>query len=62
MIKEPRKRGLDDFMRLCEHCHQPLIQIDRYGERWIGCLNCNKWGKPRDTNLVMELSDEDWRR
>ena len=41
------------------HCHQPLIEIDRYGERWIGCLNCNKWGKPGDNNLVMELSDED---
>ena len=32
---------------------------DRYGERWIGCLDCNKWGKPGDRNLVMELANED---
>jgi hypothetical protein len=45
----------------CPDCHQPLIQIDHYGERWIGCIHCNKWGKPGDSNLVMELSDEDWK-
>jgi len=39
----------------CPDCHQPLIQIDRYGERWIGCIHCNKWGKPGDRNLVMQL-------
>jgi hypothetical protein len=43
----------------CPDCHQPLIQIDRYGERWIGCIYCNKWGKPGDRNFVMELSEED---
>jgi hypothetical protein len=35
------------------------MEIDRYGERWIGCLDCNKWGKPGDRNLVMELANED---
>ena len=43
----------------CPDCHQPLIQIDRYGERWIGCIYCNKWGKLGDRNFVMELSEED---
>ena len=37
----------------------PLIEIDRYGQRWIGCVNCNRWGKPGDKRLVMELSEED---
>ena len=48
------------LMAVCEHCHQQLIEIDRYGERWIGCINCNKWGRPGDKNLVMELSEEDF--
>jgi hypothetical protein len=43
----------------CPDCHQPLIQIDRYGERWIGCIHRNKWGKPGDRNLMMELSEGD---
>ena len=20
------------------------LAIDHYGERWLGCINCNKWG------------------
>jgi len=28
-------------MLTCPHCHRPLIQIDRYGERPIGCIECN---------------------
>jgi len=43
----------------CPDCHQPLIQIDRYGARWIDCIHCNKWGKPGDRNLMMELSEAD---
>jgi len=25
-----------------------------------GCVACNRWGKPDDENLVMELIDEDY--
>jgi hypothetical protein len=25
---------------LCERCEQPLIEIDHYGERLIGCVEC----------------------
>jgi hypothetical protein len=48
-----------DRITCCDHCQQPLIEIDLYGERWIGCANCNRWGKPGDAKLVMELSEED---
>jgi hypothetical protein len=26
---------------------------------WIGCVACNRWGKPDDENLVMELIEAD---
>jgi len=44
----------------CPHCHLPLI-VDRpfTASDGLGCLNCNKWGRPGDSNLVIELSDED---
>jgi hypothetical protein len=25
------------------HCHGQLIEIDHYGERLVGCVNCNRW-------------------
>jgi hypothetical protein len=30
-------------MKHCPHCHRPLIEIDHYGERLIGCIECNSW-------------------
>ncbi|HET7446774.1 MAG TPA: hypothetical protein VFJ49_02470 [Methyloceanibacter sp.] len=43
----------------CAYCHGPLTEIDYYGERLIGCLKCNRWGKPGDEHLVMELMEDD---
>jgi hypothetical protein len=42
-----------------DQCQEALIQIDRYGERLIGCVACNRWGCPGDKNLIMELPEED---
>jgi hypothetical protein len=39
-------------------CHRPLIEIDHFGERVIGCLDCNRWGKPGDDTLVQLLEDD----
>jgi hypothetical protein len=42
--------------------------IDYYGERLIGCIECNRWGRRGDKPLVMELKADhlealrDWRR
>jgi hypothetical protein len=33
-------------MTHCPHCHRPLIEIDYYSERLIGCIKCNRWGRP----------------
>jgi hypothetical protein len=43
----------------CPHCHRTLIEIDHYGERLIGCIDCNRWGHPGDEKLIMELTDSD---
>ena len=47
---------LDDT---CRYCRGPLIEIDHYGERLIGCIECNRWGRPGDTTLPMQLLEDD---
>jgi hypothetical protein len=45
----------------CNFCGLPVIDIDHYGERLIGCVDCNRWsweGSERD-RLFMELPEED---
>jgi len=42
----------------CPHCHRPLIEIDYYGERLIGCIECNRWGRPGDATLPMQLLED----
>jgi hypothetical protein len=32
----------NDDVETCPHCHGPLIEIDHYGERLIGCIECNR--------------------
>jgi hypothetical protein len=46
-------------MNHCLHCHRPLIEIDHYGERLIGCIECNRWGRSGDDTLPMQLMEED---
>jgi len=43
----------------CPYCRRPLIEIDYYGDRLVACIECNRWGKPDDKTLVMELLDDD---
>jgi hypothetical protein len=41
----------------CNFCGLPVIEIDHYGERLIGCVDCNRWsweGSGGD-RLFMEL-------
>ena len=42
----------------CDRCEQPLIEIDRHGERLTGCLDCNVWSGSKGA-FVVELSVED---
>ena len=43
----------------CPHCHRRLTKIDYYGEVLVGCVQCNRWGRPGDKTLVMELIEDD---
>jgi hypothetical protein len=41
----------------CSQCNEPLIETDFYGERLIGCIECNRW--TRDGWLFIILPEED---
>jgi len=43
----------------CPYCHRALTEINYYGEVLVGCLDCNRWGRPGDDKLVMELMEDD---
>ena len=43
----------------CPYCHAPLTEIDYYGEPMVGCIECNRWGRPGDKTLIMELLEDD---
>jgi hypothetical protein len=32
------------MLKTCPECQSPLIEIDYYRERLIGCIDCNRWG------------------
>jgi hypothetical protein len=41
---------------VCPQCLGPLIEIDHYGERLLGCVECNRW---RDSeHLIVQLPEE----
>jgi hypothetical protein len=42
----------------CDRCEERLIEIDRYGERLTGCIECNRWSSSRSA-FVIELSIEE---
>ena len=44
-------------MDRCPYCRRPLIEIDHFGERLIGCIECNRW--TRDHWLFMKLTEDD---
>jgi hypothetical protein len=44
---------------VCRYCNRQLMSIDYYGEMLIGCIDCNRWGRPDDKDLVMEFLEDD---
>jgi hypothetical protein len=46
-------------LETCFHCGGPLIEIDHYGERLVGCIECNRWTWSRSGQLMIELPKED---
>ena len=42
----------------CKQCNQRLVEIDNYGERLIGCIECNRWSW-RGSKRPIELPEDD---
>ena len=42
----------------CKQCDRPLIEIDNYGERLVGCIECNRWTW-RGSKTLIELPEAD---
>ena len=51
---------MEDDIGTCDRCKRPLMRIHRYGEEFVGCVACNRWGSS-STDLFMELSEDDLR-
>jgi hypothetical protein len=43
---------------MSQKCNRQLIEIDHYGERLIGCIDCNRWNCEGSKRLLMELPEE----
>jgi hypothetical protein len=43
----------------CPRCKEPRIEIDRFGERLIGCVVCNLWTWPTSPSVSMALPEAD---
>jgi hypothetical protein len=43
----------------CSRCNRPLMEIDHYGERLVGCVECNRWSWRGSDRLFMALPEED---
>src|SRR6187455_2933567 len=53
------KRGLSLMpSSRCKQCNQRLVEIDNYGERLIGCIECNRWTS-RGSKQPIELPVDD---
>jgi hypothetical protein len=48
-----------DKLDTCPRCNGPQIEIDRYGDRLIGCIECTRWGWPGSNKAFMALSEAD---
>jgi hypothetical protein len=42
----------------CKQCDQRLVEIDNYGERIIGCIECNHWTW-RGSKRPIQLPEDD---
>jgi hypothetical protein len=43
----------------CKQCDEPLVEIDHWGERLKGCIECNTWSGGKSA-FVVQLSVEDF--
>ena len=46
----------EEPLMVCDRCEEGLIEIDRYGERLTGCIECNRWRSEQRAFIVLFLS------
>jgi hypothetical protein len=49
---------LSNETTVCFHCREPMIEVDNYGQRLIGCVGCNRWARFGSEDVI-ELPEED---
>jgi hypothetical protein len=49
---------LNNEPTVCSQCGGPLIETNYYGERLVGCVECNLWRKNGEEHLK-SLTEED---
>jgi len=59
---DPRRKLTMNYALRCPSCKFSIIEIDHYGERLVGCIECNRWSWPGSNRLIMELPEEDLER
>jgi uncharacterized Zn finger protein (UPF0148 family) len=43
---------LQTDLKDCPQCHAPLIEIDHFGERLVGCMECNTMELAREPEAI----------
>ncbi len=43
----------------CLYCKRSLIEINLYGQRLMGCIECNRWSWRGGNSFLIELFEED---
>ena len=44
---------------VCPECRAQLIEIEHYRERYVGCVECNRWTWRGSKLIIMRLPEED---
>jgi hypothetical protein len=50
---------MGDKLETCAECKRPQIEIERFGERLVGCIECNWWMWATSENISMSLTNEE---
>ena len=50
---------MNDEPTVCPECGGSLIEIDHYRERYVGCVECNRWTWRGSKLIVMKLPEPD---
>jgi len=43
----------------CAVCNGPQLEIERLGEKLVGCIECNWWTWPTSENISVTLTKDD---